>query len=112
MTARERLAARQAELARSLLAGAPPPAGFDPERIRIEAAALHAKRRGVVEQLLAELVESLEGRFAELFDRWAADHPRRAGTGFRADADDFARWLAAHDHLPRKRNRFGRRRTP
>lgn len=107
---RDRLAARQAELARALLAGGPVPAGFDGHRIRVEATALHAKRRGITERFLADVVERLDGRHGELFDTWAADHPRRTGTSFRADAAAFADWLIDHGHLPRRRRWPFRRR--
>jgi len=93
-TDRERLAARQAELVRALLAGGPVPAGFDARRVRVEAAALHSKRRRVAEQLRPDLADALDDRFAELFDRWAAANPRRAGVSFRDDLAAFADWLA------------------
>lgn len=94
MTARERLAARQAELARALLAGGPVPPGFDARRVRVEAVALRNKRRRVAEQLRPDLVDALGDRFAELFDRWAATHPRRAGVSFRADLEAFEEWAS------------------
>lgn len=112
MTDRERLAARQAELARALLAGGAVPAGFDAHRVRVEATALHAKRRGITEKFLPEVTEHLGDRFTELFDTWAANHPRRTGTSFRADAADFATWLTEHGHLPHRRRWPFRRRTP
>lgn len=107
MTARDRLAARQAELVRALLANGPVPEGFDRERVRVEAAALHAKRRSVAARLRPDLAEALGDRFGELFDAWAATHPRRSGVSFHADLADFAAWVAAAE--PR-RGRFGRRR--
>jgi hypothetical protein len=100
VTTRERLAARQAELARALLAGGPIPPGFDERRLRAEAAALHNKRRRVAELLRPDLADALDDRFAELFDRWAADNPRRTGTSFRDDLSAFAAWLTTEGHLP------------
>jgi hypothetical protein len=93
VTARERLAARQAALVRSLLAGAPPPPGFDPRRVRVEAAALLAKRRRVAEQLRPDLADTLDDRFAELFDRWAATNPHRAGVSVHEELRAFADWV-------------------
>jgi hypothetical protein len=97
---RERLAARQAELVRALVAGGPVPPGFDQRRVRVEAAALNNKRRRVAEQLRPDLVDALDDRFADLFDRWAATHPRRAGVSFHADLTAFADWLIEGNHLP------------
>lgn len=106
MSAREDLARRQAELVRALLAGGPAPEGFDEKRIAIEARALHAKRRGVAEQVRPDLAEALGDRFGPLFDEWAAGRPRRAGVTFRADLEDFAGWLIDAGHLARPRRRW------
>lgn len=100
MTARDRLASRQAELVRALLAGGPVPAGFDEHRVRVEAAALNNKRRRIAEQLRPDLADALGDRFAELFDRWATAHPRRTGVSFHGDLAEFAAWLTANGHLP------------
>jgi len=108
--ARDRLAARQAELARALLAGGPVPTGFDAHRIRVEAIALHAKRRAVTERFLPDVIDALDGRYRDLFDTWAADQPRRTGVSFLADAAAFADWLSEHGHLPRPRRRWPFRR--
>jgi hypothetical protein len=110
VSARDDLARRQAELVRALLAGGPAPDGFDAERIAIEARALHAKRRGVAEQVRPDLSEALGERFGPLFDEWAAGRPRRAGVSFRVDLEDFARWLTEAGHLARPRRRWFRRR--
>lgn len=98
---RERLAARQADLVRALLARGAVPTGFDPDRVRVEARALHAKRRGVAANLRPDLVDALADRFAPLFDVWAGDNPRRAGVSFREDLAAFHRWLVAAGHLRR-----------
>lgn len=104
---RQDLAALQAELLTALLAGGPVPAGFDPHRIRVEAHALHAKRRSVAMRLRPDLVDELAERFTPLFDEWATGRPRRTGTSFHADLDEFAAWLAA-----RGLSRGSRSRTP
>jgi hypothetical protein len=70
------------------------------------ATALHAKRRGITERFLLEVVELLDERFGELFDTWAADHSRHTGVSFRADAAAFADWLIVRGHLPRPRRRW------
>ncbi|MCP2168299.1 hypothetical protein [Goodfellowiella coeruleoviolacea] len=103
--ARQRLAAQQAELLHALLAGGTPPAGFDQQRLRAEASALLAKRRGVVAVLRPDLTEALDERFRPLFDEFAADHPRRAGTRMRQDAAAFATWLVERGALPPPRRR-------
>jgi hypothetical protein len=104
------LADRQAELARALLAGGPVPEGFDAHRVTVEATALRAKRRGITEKFLPDVVEALDGRYRELFDAWAADHPRRTGVSFRADAAAFADWLTEQGYLPKPRRRWPFRR--
>jgi hypothetical protein len=98
---RERLATRQAELVRALLADGPVPEGFDPRRVRVEAAALHNKRRRIAEQLRPDLADTFDDRFAELFDRWAAENPRRAGVSFHEDLATFANWLTTNGHMGR-----------
>ncbi|GGP73250.1 hypothetical protein [Saccharothrix coeruleofusca] len=110
---RDRLAAAQAELLRALLAGGEPPAGFDRDRLRIEARALLNKRRGIVAALRPDLVEALGERFRPLFDDYARAHPRREGTRMRQDAAAFAEWAAARGELepPRKRRWWQRRAT-
>jgi hypothetical protein len=101
--ARRRLAAAQTALVRALLAGDAAPAGFDPERLRIETATLLAKRRRIVEQIRPDITDVLGVRFTELFDAWAAANPRRDGISARTDADEFAAWLAARGHPRRLR---------
>ena len=53
--ARRRLDRGQTQLLAALLGGAPPPAGFDPARLRVQADALLAKRRDRVARLLPDL---------------------------------------------------------
>lgn len=103
MTARRDLAARQAALLGALLAGGQAPAGFDDERLAVEATALRGKRRKVVAYLDPELAEELGDRFAELFDAYALAVPPVPETGARADTDRFADWLVDRGELRRPR---------
>ncbi|MEU4668507.1 hypothetical protein AB0F91_11135 [Amycolatopsis sp. NPDC023774] len=103
---REELAARQAALLDALLTGAPPPPGFAPERLRVEADVLLAKRRRLMAYLRPNLAESLGERFAPLFDAYAATHPKTDTIRAREYADAFATWVA--DREPAKRRRWFR----
>jgi hypothetical protein len=107
---RERLAAAQADLLRALLTNAAPPAGFDPERLRVEANALRSKRRGVVAMLQPDACVALADRFIPLFNEFARDHPKSTTTRARQDALDFVAWLYAQGHLAKPRW-WRRRRT-
>jgi hypothetical protein len=109
---RERLGAAQAELLRALLADGDVPEGFDAERVRVEKRALLTKRRGIVEMIRPEVAVELGDRFRPLFDAYAADHPKEAGTRFRDDAARFAEWATARGELqPAKKKRWWRRAT-
>ncbi|MET0133178.1 MAG: hypothetical protein ABW215_06250 [Kibdelosporangium sp.] len=88
---RDRLADAQAELLRALLAGGPAPAGFDVDRLRVEADALLAKRRRLVAMLEPEACDEIDD-FGSLFDEYARSHPRVAGTRAREDAQAFVQW--------------------
>lgn len=95
--ARRRLAEAQTRLLAALVAGAQPPPGFDPERVRVQAGALVGKRREVVAKVAPALVDDLvdrvgRQRFVELFAEYARAHPRPA-EGARADAAAFAEYL-------------------
>ncbi|MEV7012454.1 hypothetical protein [Streptosporangium sp. NPDC051022] len=92
--AREALGRAQAELVAALVAGGEAPEGFDVERLRIQETALISKRRGVVARLRPDLVVLLGGDLAAEFDGYARGRPKPRG-GSRADAADFAAWLAA-----------------
>ncbi|MFD2418966.1 hypothetical protein [Amycolatopsis pigmentata] len=105
---RERLAARQAELLRALLAGGPPPPGFDSARLAVESTVLRAKRRGIVARLRPDVPAALGESFGPLFDEYAAENPRAEGVRARQDADMFADWLVAHG----KHAGFSPRRKP
>ncbi|GAA5072625.1 hypothetical protein HNP84_003791 [Thermocatellispora tengchongensis] len=94
-TLRARLAAQQHDLLAALVAGGAHPPGFDENRLRIQAASLIAKRRGLVAKVAPDLVRKLDGRFAALFTEYARGRPKPPG-GSRADARAFAAWLAAN----------------
>ncbi|MDQ3403621.1 MAG: hypothetical protein M3548_09530 [Actinomycetota bacterium] len=89
------------------MVGGPVPAGFDPTAVRVEAAALLAKRRRVVEMLgdVGELGE----RFPALFAEYARGDPRLAGTRARTDAENFRHWLVERGELAAPRRRWWRR---
>ncbi|MFD1546486.1 hypothetical protein [Nonomuraea guangzhouensis] len=89
---RQRLAAAQRGLLAALVAGGPLPDGFDPVRLRIEAAGLIAKRRGLVARSAPDLAIRLGPRFAALFTEYAERHPKPPG-GSLGDARAFADWL-------------------
>jgi hypothetical protein len=93
--ARRRLGRAQTELLAALLGGTPPPAGFDPARLRVQADALLAKRRDLVARLRPDLAETLGASFFDRFEAYARAHPSPAA-GARADAAAFARTLEAH----------------
>jgi len=75
MSARERLAKAQAELARALGMGEPVPAGFDAERVGAAAEALGMKRRRLVQRTWPMLAVALGEGFAGRFDAWARENP-------------------------------------
>ncbi|GAA2100415.1 hypothetical protein GCM10009759_33240 [Kitasatospora saccharophila] len=72
------------------MAGAPAPAGFDPEQLRVQAEGLLAKRREIAAHLVPELPGLLGADFAPLFARYCAGRPLTGG--HRADARAFAAW--------------------
>lgn len=75
MSARERLAKAQAELARALGMGEPVPAGFDAARVGATAEALGAKRRRLVQRTWPVLAAALGEGFAGRFEAWARENP-------------------------------------
>ncbi len=86
------LAARQLSLVTALVAGGAPPAGVDPERIRIQAQALVRKRSRSVTRHRPELAASLGADFWPAFQRYAAAHPTPpADTS--SDTKRFARYV-------------------
>jgi len=111
--ARRRLAGAQSTLLAALLAGAAPPEGFDPTRIRIQADALLAKRRDLVAKVRPDLADAAGADFPARFIAYARTHPRPAG-GPHADADAFARTLGSAgqpEEYARRHERGVRRRA-
>jgi len=102
-TPRERLAAQQAELLNALLGNGPVPPGFDEQRLDVERRALLSKRRGIVRMLGPDVADELGDRFRPLFDAYAVEHPRRAGSRAREDAAAFAEWCRHTGELSAKR---------
>lgn len=96
--ARERLARAQAELLHALVAGGPVPEGFDPVRVRVQAAVLVAKRRSVVARLFPDLAITLGDQYAARFGEYARARPKPGGA--RADGLAFARYLDERGLLP------------
>lgn len=110
-TDRDNLAAQQETLVRALLTAGQAPAGFDTDRVTVQARALHAKRREVAAKIRPDLADRLDVKFPHLFDTWAQAHPKPADVTFRADLDRFESWLYANGHLEPPRRRFRQRRT-
>ena len=102
-TPRERLAAQQAGLLNALLGNGPVPPGFDEQRLDVERRALLSKRRGIVRMLGPDVADELGDRFRQLFDAYAVEHPRRAGSRAREDAAAFAEWCRRSGELSAKR---------
>jgi hypothetical protein len=103
---RDRLAAQQASLLRALLAGGPAPAGFDGDRLRVQADALLAKRSRVTWHLRPDLADELGDRFTALFAEYAAGHPKSTEIRARQDADRFAAWLVEHGRRASTRRKW------
>jgi hypothetical protein len=93
---REDLAARQAALVAALVAGAPPPDGFDPARVRAAAQALLDKRAGEVAAAWPLLRTSFGSGWPAVFTAWAAGRPPN---GALRDGWDFARETATAGRL-------------
>ena len=97
----DELAARQLSLVKALVAGGAPPAGVDPERIRIQALALVRKRSRSVARHRPELAAGLGADFWPAFQRYAAADPTPANTS--SDAKRFVRYMrkSRRSHLIR-----------
>jgi hypothetical protein len=96
------LAARQLSLVQALVAGGAPPAGVDPDRVRIQAQALVRKRSRSVARHRPELAASLGADFWPAFQRYAAANPTPpANTP--SDTKRFARYMrkSRRSHLIR-----------
>jgi hypothetical protein len=100
--ARAALARAETELLAALVAAAPPPAGFDTDRLRIQAEALIAKRAAVAARLRPDLLDDLGATFHPLFYGYARAHPRPAA-GARADVAEFIRSLTPGRPSPIRR---------
>jgi hypothetical protein len=87
-----KLAARQLSLVAALVAGGTPPAGVDPERVRIQALALVRKRSRSVARCRPELAASLGADFWPAFQRYAAADPTPSANSS-SDAKRFARYV-------------------
>ncbi|WP_037303812.1 hypothetical protein [Amycolatopsis orientalis] len=105
---RERLAGQQAELLRALLAGGDAPAGFDADRLRIEANVLRNKQSRLAAYLRPDLAEALGDRFAALFREYATAHPKTDAIRARAYADAFGTWLVERGEVPKPKGRLAR----
>lgn len=94
-----RLAEAQARVVAALVAGAEVPDGFDPGRMRAQAASLIAKRRGIVARIRPDTAVAAGQDLAAEFAAYA-----RARTApppdYRTDADDFAAWLRERGRMP------------
>ncbi|MCG0287549.1 DUF692 domain-containing protein [Streptomyces sp. PSAA01] len=90
---RERLALAQTSLLSTLVGGTPPPEGFDRRRLRVQSAALTAKRASVVAKVAPELPEILGTGYRPAFARYADGRPMTGG--YRRDALAFAEHLLA-----------------
>ncbi|QJY46615.1 hypothetical protein [Pseudonocardia broussonetiae] len=66
-SARDRLAARQAALVEALVAGGPPPPGFDATRLDATRCALLRKRAGAAAELWPLLAASFGARWSAVF---------------------------------------------
>jgi hypothetical protein len=102
---RRQLADAQTQLLAALLGGAPPPAGFDPARLQVQADALLAKRRDLVARLGPDLAEALAADFGDQFEAYARAN-RRPAAGASADAAAFAQAVQAQSTHQRRRRRF------
>lgn len=96
------LAARQLALVSALVAGAAPPAGVDPERVRVQAQALLRKRARSVARHRPDVAAALSDGFWPAFQRYAAQSaPPASGA---ADAKAFA----SYTRKTRRRQLFRR----
>jgi hypothetical protein len=85
------LGRRQAELVAALVAGGPPPAGFDPRRLDAARRALLRKRAGEVARAWPMLAAGHGSGWADAFAAWAAG---RQPQGSLRDGWDMARHSA------------------
>jgi hypothetical protein len=95
--ARERLAADQAELVRSLVGGAEAPPGFDAEQVSLAARSLVNKRLREVARDWPALAKCLGETFRARFTTFAEGNPPPADGGPMADGRAFAATLKASE---------------
>ncbi|MFE1252073.1 DUF692 domain-containing protein [Streptomyces sp. NPDC058766] len=88
---RQRLGLAQAALLSALVAGTPPPEGFDRVRLGVQARALAAKRADVVAKVAPELPAILGREYRAAFLGYAQVRPMTGG--YRRDALTFAEHL-------------------
>lgn len=100
MSARERLARAQAELARALALGAPVPEGFNTERVRAAADSLLTKRRRQVQRMWPTLAAALGEEYGARFNAWARESPLPVEASALVDGRRFAESLRAQGGLP------------
>ncbi|MFI8828505.1 DUF692 family multinuclear iron-containing protein [Streptomyces sp. NPDC053431] len=88
---RQRVAVAEAALLSALVAGTPPPEGFDVRRLGVQSRALAAKRADVVAKVAPELPEILGDGYRPAFLAYARNRPMT--DGYRHDALDFVEGL-------------------
>ncbi|MFI7126217.1 hypothetical protein ACIBQ1_11035 [Nonomuraea sp. NPDC050153] len=97
--ARRRLAEAQGHVVAALVAGAPAPQGFDPERMRAQASSLVAKRRGIVARIRPDAAAAAGPDLAAEFAAYARSRGEPP-PNYRTDANDFADWLRERGRMP------------
>ncbi|MBB4893460.1 hypothetical protein FHS39_002491 [Streptomyces olivoverticillatus] len=102
--ARERLALAQHALLSALVAGSPPPEGFDRRGLAAQRRALLTKRAHVIAKVAPELREILGADFPRLFRAYAQGRPM--AEGYRRDAADFAHHVLATTRDAERRQRL------
>ncbi|WP_222871445.1 hypothetical protein [Nonomuraea sp. PA05] len=96
---RGRLAEAQGRVVAALVAGAEVPEGFDPARMRAQAASLLSKRRAIVARIRPDTAMAAGPDLAAEFAAYAAARPAPP-QNYRTDADDFAAWLRERGRMP------------
>ncbi|CAM3828224.1 hypothetical protein [Smaragdicoccus niigatensis] len=94
---REELAKQQEALVAALVAGGPPPAGFDSLALQATAVALLNKRAGEVAHRAPDLTYQLGAEFAARFREWASSRPK---TTTAADTVSFRDHLISEGIIP------------
>lgn len=97
---RAELAAAEAQLVRSLLAGGPMPEGFDAMRVRAASASLRHKRARAVARAWSDLARELGPRFADRFGDYVTRVPSPPPGGPLVDGWLFAQDLTRRGQLP------------